>query len=112
MDTEINQSGLLKVSVKAKNVDECPPIDIVALVDRSGSMAEECIAKDDRGKKMENGFSVLDIVKHAIKTVIMTLRPCDRLSIILFDHDVEVLFTLSEMTIKGQKMAINLTETI
>jgi len=73
--SEINKDGLMKVTIKAKEVKECPGIDIVAVVDRSGSMNCECAAADENGNSLENGFSVLDIVKHSVKTVIKTLRP-------------------------------------
>jgi len=73
--TSQDVDGLMKVSIKAKDIDESPPIDIVAVVDRSGSMDAECTAADENGKSLENGFSVLDIVKHSIKTVVKTLRP-------------------------------------
>lgn len=36
--TSKDTSGLMKVSIKAKDVKECPAMDIVAVVDRSGSM--------------------------------------------------------------------------
>ena len=74
-NTQINKDGLMKVSIKAKEVQECPGVDIVAVVDRSGSMNCECKAADQNGKSLENGFSVLDIVKHSVKTVVKTLRP-------------------------------------
>jgi hypothetical protein len=73
--TSRDKAGFMKVSIKAKDVDECPAMDIVAVVDRSGSMNQECAAADESGKSLENGFSVLDIVKHSIKTVVKTLRP-------------------------------------
>ena len=61
----------------------------------------ECVAQGEKGIKLENGFSILDIVKHALKTVIMTLRPCDRLALITFDNLIEVEFTFSNMTKEG-----------
>lgn len=45
-NTQINKDGLMKVSIKAKEVQECPGVDIVAVVDRSGSMNCECKAAD------------------------------------------------------------------
>ena len=51
---------------------------------------------DGRTQYVENGFSLLDLVKHAVKTIILTLRPQDRLSIIIFDSKTEVAFEISE----------------
>lgn len=96
---------MIKVSIQAKDVVECPPIDIVAVIDRSGSMGSECAASGEDGKEIKNGFSVMDIVKHSLKTIVNTLRPQDRLSLIVFDHEVEILFTLSDMTTEGKLMA-------
>jgi hypothetical protein len=40
---------------------------------------------DGKTEYVDTGFSLLDLVKHALKTVILTLRPIDRMSLILFD---------------------------
>lgn len=63
------------ISVKAKDLNYTPPVDKVVVVDISGSMGSPCTAQDENGQAMENGFTVLDIVKHATKTVVKTLRP-------------------------------------
>jgi len=94
----VDNEGLVKFSIRAKDVEECPAIDLVAVIDRSGSMGAECSALGEDGLEKKNGFSVMDIVKHALNTVIKTLRPQDRLALVVFDHEVEILFTLSEMT--------------
>jgi hypothetical protein len=84
--------------VSAKDVNECPPVDIVMVIDRSGSMSFPCTAQDENGQALENGFSVLDIVKHANKTVVQALREQDRLSVVVYDDIVDVLFELTSMT--------------
>jgi hypothetical protein len=40
---------------------------------------------DGRTTYIDLGFSLLDLVKHATKSVIQTLRNQDRLSVIVFD---------------------------
>ena len=75
-------------------------------------MGSECAANDQDGKEIKNGFSVMDIVKHALKTIVNTLRDQDRLALVVFDHEVEILFTLSEMTKEGKRMASDITNTI
>ena len=75
-------------------------------------MGAECSAQGEDGLEKRNGFSVMDIVKHSLKTLIKTLRPQDRLALVVFDHEVEILFTLSEMTEQGQLMATEITNTI
>ena len=46
---------------------------------------------------VDNGFSLLDLIKHALKSIIGTLRPEDRLAIIVFDDQTEVLLQLTTM---------------
>lgn len=58
------------------------PVDIVAVIDRSGSMA---------GEK-------LDLVRKTLLFVIDQLKPTDRLSLILYDDLVNVEFPLTPMT--------------
>ena len=58
------------------------PVDIVTVIDRSGSMA---------GRK-------LDLVKKTLLFVIDQLKSCDRLSLVLYDTEVSLEFPLMPMT--------------
>lgn len=81
-----DSTGLIKISVGAKDREECPPTDLVCVVDISGSMGASCAGiTDGKTEYVDMGFSLLDLVKHALKTIIKTLRPFDRMSLILFD---------------------------
>ena len=71
--------------------------DIVLCIDHSGSMAGLVEAKDSNGNKLENGFTQQDIVNHAVRTVAKSLTGRDRLSIIIFDNQIEILFELLPM---------------
>ena len=72
--------------------------DIILVIDRSGSMGAAATAKNTDGSVKENGLSVMDITKHAAKTVVHSLRPQDRLAIVLFDDLIKVLVELSHVT--------------
>ena len=48
--------------------------DLVLVLDHSGSTNIAVEAQDENGKNIENGFSVLDILKHAAKMVSKTLN--------------------------------------
>jgi hypothetical protein len=72
--------------------------DIIIVIDRSGSMNTAVQAKDQDGNNMEDGMSVQDIVNHAAKTVVNTLDKNSRLSVIIFDNLIEMLFDLLPMT--------------
>jgi len=68
---------------------EAPPMDIVCIVDISCSMGGSAACQTDGHTEYEDlGFSLMDLVKHAVKTVIKAMRPQDRISIILFDDKI------------------------
>ena len=91
----INDEHLLKVSLLAKEIktkDECPPVDIVSILDISASMASSAAGTNDGTTVyVDLGFSLLDLLKHATKTIISTMRPQDRLAIIKFDDRQEII---------------------
>lgn len=55
-----------------------PPTDVCCVVDVSGSMGIEC----HNGDAESQGLSVLDIVKHACKTVAHSLTAQDRFALV------------------------------
>lgn len=62
--------------------DNRPSIDLICVIDRSGSMA---------GKK-------IDLVKNALKQLIELLNENDRISLVIFDHEAQVLCPLKKVT--------------
>ena len=91
----INEDHLLKVSFLAKEIttkDECPPVDIVAILDISGSMDSSAAGRNDGTTVyIDLGFSLIDLLKHSTKSIISTMRPQDRLAIIKFDDRQDVI---------------------
>mmetsp|Transcript_99 Transcript_99/g.254 ORF Transcript_99/g.254 Transcript_99/m.254 type:complete len:658 (+) Transcript_99:98-2071(+) len=81
------------------------PSDIVCVIDVSGSMGTEATIQSSGGTTESHGLSLLDIAKHGVKTVVKTLGPADRLSVIWFSHQSEVCLGLTYMTQEGQKQA-------
>ena len=73
-------------------------IDLILCIDRSGSMNALVEAKDENGSKLEDGFTQQDIVNHAAKTVAKSLSPKDRLAIVIFDSNIQILFELLPIT--------------
>lgn len=64
-------------------------MDIVCIVDISYSMCGAAACQTDGHTEYEDlGFSLMDLVKHAMKTVVNALRAQDRISIILFDDRI------------------------
>lgn len=83
---------------KDKPADYHVPVDIVLVIDVSGSMQSEAPAPAETGQVGERlGLSVLDLVKHASLTVLETLGEGDRLGIVTFSRAVKVLQPLTFM---------------
>ncbi|CAF1946976.1 unnamed protein product [Rotaria magnacalcarata] len=80
------------------------PCDICCVVDTSGSMATASEIQNDANEKF--GLSRLDLVKHAIKTVVQSLQPQDRLSLVSFSHSSKIFFQLTNMTADGKSSAL------
>ncbi|KAL2127180.1 hypothetical protein VTI74DRAFT_11200 [Chaetomium olivicolor] len=85
------------------------PCDLVLCIDVSGSMGNAAPVPsnpDGQDKDEEYGLSVLDLVKHAARTILETLDSKDRLGIITFSSKPKVLLPLTPMTEvnKGQAL--------
>jgi len=78
------------------------PCDICCVVDVSGSMSVEAMLKTEAGDMNGHGLSVLDIVKHALKTIIQNLNHEDRLALVAYSNDARTIFGLTEMTENGR----------
>ena len=134
MQTEdVNVDGedvLVLVSTYAPLIKERVPSDIVLVVDISGSMGNDATTQVRlRGRDTTSytphvpsqlstppthhhhqgveysGLSLLDIVKHAVKTVIATLGDKDRLALVSYANSAKVVFDLMTMDAIGKENA-------
>ena len=96
--------GFLHISVKPPTIEHRAPCDICCVVDTSGSMAVQTEIEASENEKV--GLSRLDLVKHAMKTIIHSLEPQDRLSLVSFSNNANVLFTLTKMNQDGKSSAL------
>lgn len=80
------------------------PCDICCVVDTSGSMAVQAEIQNDSNEKF--GLSQLDLVKHALKTIIHSLQSQDRLALVSFANNATVLFELTKMDADGKSSAL------
>jgi hypothetical protein len=72
--------------------------DVVCVIDISCSMEEEAEVKNKEGVKEGQGLSKIDVLKHAIKTTIMSLGENDRFGLVSFCEYSKVEYQLKEMT--------------
>merc|ERR1711935_379914 len=71
----LDENNLCRFSLKIPEPKECPPMDLLCCIDISGSMGWSCSGVNDgRTEYVELGFCLLDLVKHAMKTIILTMR--------------------------------------
>lgn len=92
----------IRVSVVTPVGKQRGPIDICCVVDVSGSMGSDANIK---GVENTVGLSLLDIVKHAILTIIGCLGTNDRLSVVSFSDSASIIFPLIPMTTEGKARA-------
>ncbi|KAK8208265.1 hint-domain-containing protein [Phyllosticta capitalensis] len=77
-------------------------VDLVLAIDVSQSMAA---AARVPGSSQDTGLSMLDLVKHAIRSIIETMDENDRLGLVAFGNDAQTLQPLAPMT-EANKEAI------
>ncbi|KAI0408505.1 U-box domain-containing protein [Xylaria palmicola] len=86
------------------------PCDIVLVTDVSGSMDDPAPApaSNEQGEaiKEDFGLSILDLAKHAARTIVSTLNVGDRLAIVTFSRTAEVVQGLVEMS-EDRKREVN-----
>ena len=77
------------------------PLHIILLIDTSGSMGTEA----QNGDQESQGLTILDIVKHACKTIIKLMSTQDKVSIVSFNSNANCVFELTTMDENGKTNA-------
>lgn len=90
------------------------PVDVCCVIDVSGSMGDDAKFQDPENetKTKSDGMSILDLVKHAVKTVIHTLTENDRLSIVTFHDEAQIAQPLTVMNEHGRLVAVKALEAL
>jgi hypothetical protein len=90
-----------------------PPMDIVCVIDISYSMGGSAACQTDGKTEYEDlGYSLIDLVKHAVKTVINSMRSTDRIALILFDDRIQVPYNFTLLNDANRKELINFVDGI
>lgn len=100
-----DKANIFMLTIEAPLRDCRAPVDICAVVDVSGSMGGDAGIVNAQGVKESHGFSLLDIVKHAVRTVMCVLGPQDRFSLVAFTDTATTLFPLMNMTAANKQRA-------
>lgn len=104
--------ALVQVKVSDDPGVDCShaPATIILVIDVSGSMSSRATTYSD----MEggSGLSVLDVVKHAGKTVIQTLSDTDSLGIVSFASNANLVLPVTLMTEDNKSVAIQAIESL
>mmetsp|Transcript_98642 Transcript_98642/g.318094 ORF Transcript_98642/g.318094 Transcript_98642/m.318094 type:complete len:1066 (-) Transcript_98642:431-3628(-) len=100
------------VSAKVPESAMRAPADICCVIDISGSMGAPATYETEYGKVQDDGLSVLDIVKHATKTVLKALQDGDRLALVAFNDKAHTVLDLTAMTTQGQEEALEVLDNL
>lgn len=74
------------------------PIDICVVIDISGSMSADASIKNEKGENESYGLTLLDIAKHALKTIVTCLNENDKLGIVVYSTTARILVNMKYMT--------------
>ncbi|KAL4466107.1 hypothetical protein ABPG74_004344 [Tetrahymena malaccensis] len=98
-------NDLVKISIQTPQGTQRSACDICCVIDVSGSMSDEAWIKGSQGYESQ-GLSILDLVKHSVKTIINNLDQRDRLSIVAFHTYAYRVTQLTRMDEQGKAQAI------
>lgn len=95
-DSSYNECNLVATSTTSDTMTR-ESTDICSVVDISGSMSTTSKIRDE-----DHGMSVLDIVKHAVRTVAHSLTSRDRLSVVTYSSTAKPVLNLTSMDDAGR----------
>ncbi len=109
IDSGITSDLKLMVRLNANVKPERKPSAFIFIIDVSGSMDSDA-STNTNGES--DGFSRLDLVKHAVRTVIEVLDSKDMISIITFSDDAKLKLDFCSMTPEGKETAVQIVNSL
>ena len=100
---------LVRVEAPRQVVAKHPPIDLVAVVDVSGSMGWSA---DPSSKKSSESRSRMDCLKEALKFIVKELHDDDRLAVVQFNGSIKDSTPLSPISGGGRESALRLVDSL
>lgn len=100
------QSTFRLIEIKSDSKEKRTSVNLSLIIDVSGSMGSRAEIKNDKGNKEFDGFTLMDLTKHAAKTVILSMSENDQLSIISFSSSASILLKQMKITDETKKKAI------
>jgi len=94
--------NIVNVSVNPIDGKVEVPNELVIVIDVSGSMNAVAYVEQDK-RQVDVGFTILDITKHAIKTVIESLNNNDKISIVTFSDTAKVICGMTNINESNKK---------
>eukprot|EP01080_Neovahlkampfia_damariscottae_P007363 gene7363-11685_t len=90
-------------------ITEKLPTQICCVIDTSYSMDDEASIKSDTGTE-NYGLTILDLTKHALRTIIKSLKEEDSLCLVTFSDRGHVKLKPHSMDKKGKQLALNIVD--
>ncbi|CCA72300.1 hypothetical protein PIIN_06234 [Serendipita indica DSM 11827] len=82
---------------------ERAPVDLCCVIDVSGSMDDDAAVPSEQDKPIEvTGLSIMDITKHALRTILASLKEGDRLALVSFSSSAKVVANLTAVSGPGR----------
>eukprot|EP01128_Nolandella_sp_AFSM9_P008725 TRINITY_DN5402_c0_g1_i1.p1 TRINITY_DN5402_c0_g1~~TRINITY_DN5402_c0_g1_i1.p1 ORF type:complete len:763 (-),score=155.00 TRINITY_DN5402_c0_g1_i1:7-2235(-) len=100
------KGDLALITLSALATPDRSPVELAVVIDVSGSMNAAASLKDSSGNVEETGLCVLDITKHAVRTIITSMKASDKLSLVTFSSSASTVVKSQYMNDQGKKKAI------
>lgn len=105
---KVSGQRYLHVTATPPAAGERQPVVLIAIVDNSGSMAE--VADDNSAESF--GYTRMDLVKHALRTMAATLNPTDMMAIVKYSTSASSVIAPTLMTETGRARVSAALDTI